>query len=247
MELTVVGSSSKGNCYVIQNKKEALIIEAGCGFADLLKAIAYNIPKVTACLVTHEHGDHSKNVQKLCELGVKCYMSEGTRNGIKNLRRDVNIIKAGNQFTVGRFIVLPFDTHHDSNEPLGYLISHPEFGTLLFAIDTCYLDYTFSGLTNIMIECNYCSELLEQNMQEGIVHPKVGKHIVQGHMSLKTCIQALQANNLEHVNKIILLHLSNDNSDPIAFHREVELATGKTVIVAKQGAKVDLSLTPFNV
>ena len=35
MELTVLGSSSKGNSYVLQNNNEALVIEAGVSLKEV--------------------------------------------------------------------------------------------------------------------------------------------------------------------------------------------------------------------
>ena len=37
MELRVLGSSSSGNCYILDNGNEALIIEAGIRFIDVKK------------------------------------------------------------------------------------------------------------------------------------------------------------------------------------------------------------------
>ena len=39
MELRVLGSSSSGNCYILDNGNEALIIEAGIRFIDVKKAL----------------------------------------------------------------------------------------------------------------------------------------------------------------------------------------------------------------
>lgn len=39
MELTVLGSSSEGNAYVLQNAGEALLLEAGIPFKKVLAAL----------------------------------------------------------------------------------------------------------------------------------------------------------------------------------------------------------------
>lgn len=245
MKLTVVGSSSRGNCYILQNDQEALIIEAGCAVSNVQKALGYNISKVAACIVSHEHKDHSEHVSALQKYGIKCYMSEGTSKGVDKTLTAPNIIRHGEQFVAGAFTILPFSTHHDCNEPLGFLISHEEIGTLLFAIDTCYLAYTFNGLTNIMIECNYSEDILEENIKSGKIHPVVRKHVIKSHMSLQTCLQALQANNLSKVNNIILMHLSKSNGDAKRFKNEVELATGKSVHIAEKNLTINIDKTPF--
>jgi hypothetical protein len=38
MVLKVLGSSSKGNCYILENSQEALIIEAGISFSKVRSA-----------------------------------------------------------------------------------------------------------------------------------------------------------------------------------------------------------------
>lgn len=245
MELTIVGSSSRGNCYILQNATEALIIEAGCAVSDVKRALGFNISKVVACIVSHEHRDHSLKVHNMQEMGIKCYMSSGTYKGLDKTICAPEIIQHGERFVVGNFAILPFTTQHDSNEPLGFLISHPEIGVMLFAIDTCYLHYTFGGLTNVMIECNYSEDILDENIRSGSIHPVVKRHIIKSHMSLQTCLQTLQANNLSKVNNIILLHLSKDNGDPERFKSEIELATGKTVYVAQKNLTINIDKTPF--
>ena len=64
-------------------------------------------------------------------------------------------------------------------------------------------------------------------------------------MSLQTCLQALQANNLSKVNNIILMHLSKSNGDAKRFKNEVELATGKSVYIAEKNLTINIDKTPF--
>lgn len=52
MQLKVIGSSSKGNCYILENDKEALILECGVPFMETKKAIDFNLHKISGCLIT---------------------------------------------------------------------------------------------------------------------------------------------------------------------------------------------------
>lgn len=56
MLLKVVGTGSSGNTYVLENKNEILILDAGCGIKSVLKSIDYNVSKVRGVIITHEHG-----------------------------------------------------------------------------------------------------------------------------------------------------------------------------------------------
>ena len=57
MQMFVVNSGSSGNGYVIQNDREALVIECGCRLMDVKrKAVDFNVSKIVGAVVSHEHG-----------------------------------------------------------------------------------------------------------------------------------------------------------------------------------------------
>lgn len=47
--------SQNGNCYILESETEALILDAGVRYKDVLKALGYNISKVAGILLSHEH------------------------------------------------------------------------------------------------------------------------------------------------------------------------------------------------
>lgn len=55
MNLTIVGSGSSGNCYILENDNEALIIEAGVKFTEIKKVLNFSLSKVRGVLISHEH------------------------------------------------------------------------------------------------------------------------------------------------------------------------------------------------
>lgn len=119
MKLTILGSNSAGNCYILQNANEALILEAGIKFSDVQKALNYDVQKVVACIASHEHGDHFKHVQEFMSRSIPVYASAGTweAKGLKSR----NILKAGQLSKFANFKIIPFDLKHDCNEPIGFL------------------------------------------------------------------------------------------------------------------------------
>lgn len=246
MELTVLGSSSSGNCYVLQNENEALVIEAGVSLKEVKKAVDFNVSKIIGAIVSHEHGDHAKYIQEFLDMRIPVYVSAGTKRSIKIKGFFLTfLIESGVIKPIGNFMILPFGTKHDASEPLGFLISHPEIGVLLFATDTYYLPYKFEGLTNVMIECNYRADILNRNIESGKIPKSHYIRLLQSHMSFDTCKEALEANDLSKVNNIILLHLSYGNSNADEFKRDIQQATGKNVHVADKGLKISLNRTPF--
>lgn len=231
LTLETLGSSSKGNCYLIRTSKEVLILECGLQYQKILQALNFDLSNVVGCLVTHEHLDHSKSTKDLAKKGIDIYSSPGTFEALGVTGHRVHPVEATKQFNLGGFTVLPFDTKHDAAEPIGFLIYHPEFGKLLFATDTYYIKYKFPSLNYVMLECNYSKEILERNVEAGRVNTFLKKRLLSSHFSLENVKKFFLANDITKLREIFLLHLSDGNSNARNFKSEIEKLTGVPVTV----------------
>ncbi len=235
MEIKILGSGSKGNCYWVSDGRSSVLLDAGLPFREIQRGIDFKVADLDGCLITHEHGDHAKAVKDLQKAGVDCWMSTGTAKAIsvyENSHR-TRVTVHGGMFGVGSFAVMSIGTKHDSAEPLGfYLLSTYTQERLLYMTDTCYIPNRFDGMTHIMIEVNYCQDTLDENVKSGRIDPGLRNRIVQSHMSLQTALGFFKANDLSQVKEIILLHLSDSNSQAEKILREVQKATGKLVKIA---------------
>lgn len=247
MQLTILGSSSKGNCYLLENETEALMIECGVNFTNIKKALNFSFKKVVGCLLTHEHGDHAKSALECMLMGIKLYASLGTAEavGIDPDHHRFERIKAKEVFQVGNFKILPFDVKHDAAEPLGFIINHAETGNVLFITDSYYITERFKNLHNIIIEANFSQEIINQKIASGSSMEFLKDRIFKSHMSLETCKTTLKANDLTNVQKIVLIHLSDSNSNAILFKKEIESTTGKKVFIADAGLTMEFNKTSF--
>lgn len=246
MMLHILGSNSAGNCYILQNDQEALIIEAGIRVDRIKQAIGFKVSKVAGCLLTHEHLDHSAYINEVMAAGVNVYATKGTfsARGINGHYRAIHIEK-NRQVKIGSFTILPFDVKHDAMEPVGFLISHPETGNILFVTDTYYVSYTFKDLHNIIVEANYSQEIIDEKLREGASPKFLRDRVLQSHMSLDTCLGLLKANDLSQVNNIVLIHLSDKNSHAERFQGAVKGLTGKNVHVGAAGMAINFDKQPF--
>ena len=145
----------------------------------------------------------------------------------------------------GNITILPFNVKHDAIEPLGFLIHHKECGKVLFLTDSYYSPYTFKGLNQIIIEANYSQEIVDKKIESGSLHGIVRNRILTSHLSLETCKKLLLANDLSQVNNIVLIHLSDGNSNEVGFKEEIYQTTQKNVSVASPGMEIDFNPTPF--
>jgi phosphoribosyl 1,2-cyclic phosphodiesterase len=246
MKLKVIGTGSSGNAYILSNGDEALLIEAGVNIKEIKQALYFDFSKVVGCLITHEHMDHCKSANEVMRLGVNVYSGAKTHQSINgDVVHRALPISSRQTIKIGNFKVMAFDVKHDAAEPLGFLIEHKDCGKVLFLTDTYYCKYTFPGLNNIIIEANYSKEIIDKKFGPDSDKEFLRNRILKSHFSLANCKDILSANDLSQVNNIVLIHLSDSNSDEKQFKKEIHELTNKNVIVASNGMDIPFLKTPF--
>lgn len=245
MELHVLGSSSKGNCYLLKASDEVLIIEAGISMIEVKKALKFDLSNIAGCLVSHRHGDHSKFLKDYLSCGIRVLALEDVfASHNMRTRSFCKTIEQMHGYKIGGFKVFAIPVVHDV-PCLGYVIEHEEMGRLLFVTDTMMLEYTIPNLNHIMLEANYCDSILQENIDAGIVPVSMRERLLHSHMELQTAKDILKANDLSSVWSIILIHLSDNNSDREMFRSEIIKSTGIRTDIAESGAIIDITRLPY--
>lgn len=232
LDVKILGSSSRGNCYLLKTSNENLLLECGVHYKDIMHSLNYDLSKIHSCLVSHEHGDHSKTASKLAAKGINIYSSKETLKALKLEGHRYKQLEVKKQVRLGEFTVMPFDVQHDSANPFGYLIYHKEIGKILFVTDTYYVKYKFKGINYFMIECNYDLDIVDSNIKKGKLNPIVRRRLLKSHFSLGNVKEFLLANDLSATKQIFLLHLSDGNSNADMFKSEIEKLTGIPTVIA---------------
>lgn len=204
MQFQSIASSSAGNAYAVSDGHTRVLLECGVSHNKLQKLSGFSLSEFRACLVSHEHKDHSKSVADLIGRGMEVYMSQGTAEALET--EGVTLIEHMEQFNVGSLDIVPFTTFHDAAEPLGFLIkSRVDGDVLAFATDTVNLRYKFPGLNILAIEANYDKNILERSSRPD----KLKQRIVNAHMEIDTLCDYLRTLDLSQCREIHLLHLSD--------------------------------------
>lgn len=250
MRLKIINSNSRGNAYLLESHDDILLIECGVRFQRIKEALNFDLSRLVGCIITHSHGDHCCGVKDLTYAGIPVYATEGTcEELLEKWNPNPHRIRSRHMavpFNLGNFRIIPFKTVHDTKEPCGFLIHHPECGVTLFLTDTVYSPFSFRGLNNIIVEANYCENILEARRQTGETIEMLRDRVIQSHMSLQNCLDLLRANDLSQVNNIVLIHLSDSHSHADKFRKEVAELSGKTVWIAEAGMQIDqFNKTPF--
>jgi ribonuclease BN (tRNA processing enzyme) len=246
MQLQILGSSSKGNCYLLKTESEILIIEAGIKLSEVKKAIDFDLSKVVACLCTHQHNDHAGNIIDFMNAGIIVMALEEVfaSKYISEHSAYSKFITPNHGYKVGNFKVYAFAVSHDV-PCLGFTIDHPESGKILFLTDTMTCDYSFTGLNHFLIEANYADSVLDANIKAGKVPPSMRHRLLSTHMELETTKKIINNHDISNVRNIVLIHLSDGNSNENRFIEEIQAVTGKPVFAANKGMKLNFSLNPF--
>lgn len=227
MKFTSLASSSHGNAYIISDKETRILLECGLSRKKLQQLTGFQLTAFDACLVSHEHKDHSHCVADLIKSGLPVYMSQGTAEALE--LEQVAEIRHGEQFTVGSIDVVPFNTFHDAAEPLGFLLkSRIDGDVLAFATDTVNLAYKFPGVNILAIEANYDREILDRSEK---LPDKVRHRITNSHLEIDTLCNYLRTLDLSQCREIYLLHLSDAMSNEGRFLYRVQHSVPRGVRV----------------
>jgi phosphoribosyl 1,2-cyclic phosphodiesterase len=240
MKIKTIASGSTGNAYLISDGKTSILLECGVPIKKLKEALDFKLAQtVLACFISHEHGDHIKAVHDLISMGISCYASAGTWKAIeitpKHIAQEMPMYNPDGSrhiVNIGAWRVMAFDVKHDAAEAYGYLIDNVVTGErLLYFTDTPYIKYTFSGITHIIAEANYCEDALREKVDSGETPSELVPRLIKNHMGLKQLIETLKANDLSKLRAIYLAHLSNRHSDAEKMKLAVQAETGAEVYI----------------
>lgn len=220
-----LASSSSGNAYLVSDGMTHILIECGITHKKLQQACGFKLTSLHGVLVSHEHKDHSKCVEKILSSGIPVYLSQGTARALELPEKLLDMATemiAGEQFTVGTIDIMPFSTFHDAQEPLGFVMQSQVDGDIFaFATDTVNLPYNFPGVNILAVEANFQTSILErcERMPEKTRH-----RIANTHMEIDKLVQCLRRMDLSRCREIYLLHLSSATSHEGQFIHKVERA-----------------------
>ena len=240
MKITTLSSSSKGNGYILHNDHEALLLEAGVSFKLVKRALNFDVGLIQGVVISHEHADHAKYVDEYLNGGVRVFANEPTiRKARSHNTWNATVLLPHRAEKIGGFSVLPLSAHHDV-PCLSFLVQHKELGSLFFAIDTATCDYVFKGLDYLVCECNYAEDILEKRVQSGYIAPSQMYRLQQTHFELEQVKTYVRACDKTRLKKIILVHLSDGNSDENRFITEIEQTSGVPTLCPRSNSVINL-------
>jgi phosphoribosyl 1,2-cyclic phosphodiesterase len=223
-----LASGSSGNCLVAQSLDlvgtTTVLIDCGLSLRDTerrLARIGLQPSDITAVLVTHEHSDHAGCVAEFAAAhGVVVFLTQGTLRALKAEGKfhdgvRTQLIRGEQKVAVGSMEVLPFTVPHDAAEPVQYIVSDgaARLGVLTdIGISTRHVEQTLSGLSALVLECNYDRDMLWSGGYPRWLKERIGGPF--GHLDNRESARLLGALDRSKLKHIIGAHLSQQNNKP---------------------------------
>ena len=232
MKLTCLGSSSAGNCYLLQaDSGETLILDCGIPIKEIKKGLNWNVKDVVGVLCTHQHSDHNKSLKDFINMGIPVFAPY----------LSLESMKMETEFNIRMFDLTTIDgnwTHTNADGTpcpiFGFLITHKEMGRMLYITDCEVIKWKFKDINHILLGVNYDKDLVDTD------NPKAN-HVFRGHLSIDTACDFVKANDSDSLQNIIMCHLSSENADKDSFIEKMKkVACGANVDVAVAGKSWDL-------
>lgn len=245
MKLTVAGTGSNGNCYVLTDGSHRLLLDCGVKWREALNACEFNVESIDGCLFTHWHKDHMQNIDSLHLASIPTY-------GCDELSEFVGIVYGESVHGLpqklmtkinGGWTVVPWYVPHTGaeNEEVpcyAYSIISPSGHRTVYMTDFLCSPMTFKSLKvhTMLIACNHDDEI--EKYQNSAKY----RHIVSGHSSLSVTNEIIRINQTEHLRNVILCHLSAENATPEVMREVVQKTVGDSVKlnIARKGMEIDL-------
>jgi phosphoribosyl 1,2-cyclic phosphodiesterase len=216
-----LGSGSRGNATLVEAGATRLLIDCGFAareFAARCAVLEFEPQRLSAILVTHEHGDHMRGVGTVARrFGIPVWMTHGTWRAadfgsIANLR-----LFAGHAgpFRIGELEVTPVPVPHDAREPTQFVFDHQgsRLGVLtdLGSITQRVVD-AFDGVDALLLECNHDPGMLRAGPYPPRLQARVGGRF--GHLNNDQAADFLRRIDHRRLRHLVAGHLSEKNNSP---------------------------------
>lgn len=230
MKITTIASGSSGNCYLIQSEKANVLIEAGVKPETIKHKTSIKLSEISAVLISHKHKDHSEFACKLAsDYGIKIYANADTLASIEEKYIETEEVEHNKSFYVEDLYITPLKMVHDV-DCLGFIIFDTNTKEkLLFFTDTSSLNYKLPQFDYIMAECNFDEMILIKNLLDEKIDRTYAERVRKTHFSIEKLIEFVKTQN--KLQRLYIIHLSNDNSNAREFIKRLQSITGRPVEV----------------
>lgn len=219
MRFASLGSGSRGNAAVVEQGDTLLLIDCGFSVRETerrLLRLGCAAERVSALLVTHEHGDHLNGIAPFArKYRLPVWMTPGTRAACRDRPERLELFNSHTPFAVGDIEVQPYPVPHDAREPAQFVFGNGavRLGMLTDAGSlTPHIEQRLNGCDALILECNHDREMLANGIYPPALKARVGGSY--GHLSNDQAAQLLGRLDCATLQHLVAAHLSEKNNTP---------------------------------
>ena len=209
MEFINLASGSKGNGSLIIDKGTIILVDAGMNITPLKKLLKernLTLNDIDFILLTHNHNDHIKNIEKFDISKIYCL------KGIKKLEDKTHYLTFNKKYDFKNVKVELLKTSHDAFPSCGFIFKFENDEKLGFITDSGYLSFDvlekLKNLEYYYFESNYDISLLVFSSRSDELKTRILSR--KGHLSNEQAAIYLSYLIGEKTKKIMLAHLSEE-------------------------------------
>jgi phosphoribosyl 1,2-cyclic phosphodiesterase len=239
VKVSVLASSSSGNCALVATENTRLLVDAGLSRKETFERLtaAGTAPEsLTAILITHEHSDHIAGLQVIArKLDIPIYMSRLTAPAIfgketqwpEDYTPKLELFAAGAGFTIGDIDVSTFTIPHDAQDPVGFSF-RAEGIKIAIVTDLGYMPdsirFHLRGSDILLLESNHDLDMLKVGSYPWALKQRImGRN---GHLSNDVACSFIRDDMGSSTSTLILGHLSAQNNHPALVQQAAVEALG---------------------
>ncbi len=220
----ILGSSSGGNCGLLQTPGSRVLIDAGFSARRtraMLAAFNQSLDDIDAVFLTHEHSDHVNGLRGLAKLeNIKVFATYATSCAVQSAMPEVKIrwqiVERGASFSFGDLTVRTFAVPHDAMDTVGYLFSTGDGSAENPARSLAWMTDLGTVTENaarsaaladiLVVEANHDIRMLEESSRPFSLKQRIrSKH---GHLSNAQTLEYLKSVRSPRWKHIYLAHIS---------------------------------------
>jgi phosphoribosyl 1,2-cyclic phosphodiesterase len=231
LNFILLGSGSSGNATLVSDGRVNVLVDVGLSgreTARRLQECGLRCEDISAIVVSHEHGDHSRGVAPFVKnLDVPVFITEGAYNAaeLSVASKKLRWIETGVAFDVYGMEFTPFAIPHDAADPIGLTVCKDGV-KLGIVLDLGYISNLVTerlrGCDGIILESNHDREMLQLGPYPWALKQRVNSKL--GHLSNHSVAEYLKNGFDGKASHVVLAHLSEKNNIPELAYRSAKRA-----------------------
>ena len=221
LSVCVLGSGSRGNSIYVSDGATSILVDAGFSAREIdrrMRSQGIDPARLDAILVTHEHADHVRGVERLVRRHhLPVFLTAGTRREAGSLQclPEIHSFACGSELRINTLTVRPFSISHDARDPAGFTIgangSRIGIATDLGHVTALVREH-LRGCRLLILEANHDPEMLMAGPYPWFLKQRIRSRI--GHLSNHESCRLLEDILHPALEQVVLAHLSETNNTP---------------------------------